>query len=240
MTPKERSVVLVHGAFGGGFLWRSVAQALRSAHYEVYTPTLTGLGERKHLFGPAVSLDTHTQDIEAVLQYEDLEDIVLVGHSYGCMVIAGLSEQVAARVASVVLLDGPLPRDGESMHTMFTDIEKSVVPENLRSLHDRDTPEPGVLLMELPETHTKDRRMSPHPVSTHWASVSMHGVFDPPRRCTYVKCLQANFDTNSVLRARSDGWRVIEIDAPHDAHVANPGLVADLISQIAADDAAAD
>jgi pimeloyl-ACP methyl ester carboxylesterase len=240
MKPKQRSVVLVHGAFGGGFLWRSVAEALRSASFEVYTPTLTGLGERRHLFRAEVSLATHTRDIEAVFQYEDLDDVVLVGHSYGCMVIAGLSEEVAARVASVVLLDGPLPREGESMHTMFADLDESVVPKNLRSLQNRDTPEPGVLLMELPETLAKDHRMSPHPVSTHWASVSMHGVFDPPRRCTYVKCLQATFDAKSVVRARNDGWRIIEIDAPHDAHVADPSLVAHLISQIASDDAGAD
>ncbi len=91
--------VLVHGAWHGGWCWKRVAPLLRAAGHEVYAPTLTGLGERAHLLSPEVGLDTHVQDIVNVLTYEDLQDVVLVGHSYGGMVVAGVAERAAERLA---------------------------------------------------------------------------------------------------------------------------------------------
>jgi pimeloyl-ACP methyl ester carboxylesterase len=107
--------VLVHGGRHGGWCWRPVTVRLRAAGYEVYTPTLTGMGERSHLLSPQIGLDTHIQDLVAVFEYEDIQDAVLVGHSYGGMVVSGALEQIADRVRSFVLLDGHLPREGESV-----------------------------------------------------------------------------------------------------------------------------
>ena len=93
--PRPVTFVLVHGAWHGGWCWKKVTPLLRAAGYPVFTPTLTGLGERSHLISPAVDLTVHTQDIVAVLDYEDLHDVVLVGHSYGGMVITGVAEKAA-------------------------------------------------------------------------------------------------------------------------------------------------
>ena len=87
--------LLIHGAWHGGWCWKHVARLLRTAGHEVFTPTLTGLGERAHLLNPDVGLDTHVQDVLGVLEYEDVRDVVLVGHSYGGMVIAGVAEKAA-------------------------------------------------------------------------------------------------------------------------------------------------
>ena len=106
--------VLVHGGFHGGWCWRRVAVHLRVAGYEVYTPTLTGLGERAHLAIPEIGLETHIRDVLAVLEFEDLRDVILVGHSMARMVVTGVAERDSDRLAHLVYLDADVPRGGES------------------------------------------------------------------------------------------------------------------------------
>lgn len=106
--------VLVHGGWDGGWAWRGVARALRASGDEVFTPTLTGSGERVHLASPEVGLDTHIEDVANVLRYEALREVVLVGLSYGGMVITGVAERAPERIRQLVYLDAFAPRDGES------------------------------------------------------------------------------------------------------------------------------
>jgi pimeloyl-ACP methyl ester carboxylesterase len=106
--------VLVHGIFGGARSWRALTPMLRSRGHEVYAHSLTGLGERAHLAGPHTNLSTHIQDIVAIIESEDLSDVVLVGHSYGGMVITGAADRVPERIAHLVYLDALLPGDGEA------------------------------------------------------------------------------------------------------------------------------
>ena len=106
--------VLVHGAFHGGWCWRKVTARLRASGHEVFTPTLTGLGERTHLASPAVDLSTHVRDVANLMEWEELSDVTLVGHSYAGMVITGVADRVPYRLASLVYLDAVLPGDGQS------------------------------------------------------------------------------------------------------------------------------
>jgi pimeloyl-ACP methyl ester carboxylesterase len=107
--------VLVHGGAHGGWCYQRVTRRLRQAGHEVYALSLTGLGERSHLVGPHVDLSLHIQDVVAVLHYEDLEDVILVGHSYGGMVITGAADRAAARIGKLVYLDAANPKNGESL-----------------------------------------------------------------------------------------------------------------------------
>jgi pimeloyl-ACP methyl ester carboxylesterase len=107
--------VLVHGAWIGGWCWRPNAQALRKAGHEVFTPTLTGLGERSHLMNPSINLDTHVADIVNVIKHEELSDIVLVGHSYGGMVVTGVADTLADKIRSLVYLDAFVPESGQAL-----------------------------------------------------------------------------------------------------------------------------
>lgn len=107
--------VLVPGGGHGGWCYQSVAQKLRSKGHLVYTPTLTGLGERFHLLRPDVGLDVHIQDVAALLMFEDLHDVILVGHGYGGMVITGAADHQLARVAHLVYLDGAVPVHNQSL-----------------------------------------------------------------------------------------------------------------------------
>jgi pimeloyl-ACP methyl ester carboxylesterase len=110
--------VLVHGAWGGSYGWRKVRTLLQRAGHEVFTPSLTGLGERAHLATPEVNLTTHSQDVTNAIWYEDLSDIILVGHSYGGMVVTGVADHMPERIAHLVYLDAFLPADGQSLFDM--------------------------------------------------------------------------------------------------------------------------
>jgi len=110
--------VLVHGAWGGSYGWRKVRPLLAAAQHEVYTPSLTGIGERSHLASPSVCLSTHIQDVANTLFYEDLNDIVLVGFSYGGMVVTGVADRMPERIRHLVYLDAFLPRDGQAVYSI--------------------------------------------------------------------------------------------------------------------------
>ena len=107
-------IVLVHGAFHGGWCWRAVAERLTAAGHRVFAPTLTGLGERRHLAGTHVDLNTHIMDLVHVIEGEELRDAVLVSHSYGGMPATGAADRLAERLAALVYLDAFTPRDGDS------------------------------------------------------------------------------------------------------------------------------
>ncbi|NJO04219.1 MAG: alpha/beta fold hydrolase [Chloroflexaceae bacterium] len=113
----EKSVtfVLVHGGWHGGWCWKKLTPLVQATGHTVLTPTLTGMGERAHLLNPEIDLDLHIQDIVAVLEYEDLREVVLVGHSYGGMVIAGVAERATERLAHLVYLDAFLPENGKAL-----------------------------------------------------------------------------------------------------------------------------
>ena len=102
---KRATFVLVHGAWYGGWCWKKVTSRLTSAGHTVYTPTLTGLGERRHLVNEGIDLDTHIQDIVSMIEFEDLNDIILVGHSYAGFVISGVADKIPGRIRKIVYLD---------------------------------------------------------------------------------------------------------------------------------------
>jgi pimeloyl-ACP methyl ester carboxylesterase len=108
-----RTFVLVHGAWHGAWCWRRVAQLLRERGHRVFTPTLTGLGERSHLLTPDVNLDAHIADVVDVFERERIDDAVLCAHSYGGWPVSGALEHVHSRVSALVFLDAHLPKDGE-------------------------------------------------------------------------------------------------------------------------------
>lgn len=112
---RQATYVLVHGAGHGGWCYQRVARVLRAAGHEVYTPTLTGLGERSHLLTPDVGLATHIADITSLLEHEDLREVILAGHSYGGIVVTGTADRALDRIGQLVFLDAAILGDGESL-----------------------------------------------------------------------------------------------------------------------------
>jgi pimeloyl-ACP methyl ester carboxylesterase len=116
----SKPIVLVHGAWSGSWVWARVAKALRARGAEVHTPSLTGVGERVHLASPEIDLETHVLDVLNVLRYEALSDVVLVGHSYGGMVVTGVADRAPERGAALVYLDAFVPQDGEALADLLS------------------------------------------------------------------------------------------------------------------------
>ncbi|WP_211229732.1 alpha/beta fold hydrolase [Olivibacter sitiensis] len=115
LTAQQKTFVLVHGAWGGGWSFKKVDSLLSAQGHQVYRPTLTGLGERVHLASPQIDLSTHIKDVVNTILYERLHNVVLVGHSYGGMVITGVADSIPERIGQLIYLDAFLPEDGESV-----------------------------------------------------------------------------------------------------------------------------
>jgi pimeloyl-ACP methyl ester carboxylesterase len=224
--------VIVHGAWSGAHAWRWVRPLLRAAGHEVVTPSLTGLGERAHLATPATNLDTHADDVAAVLHYEDLHDVVLVGHSYGGMVITGVADRAPERIEQLVYFDADVPREGESMMDLVPADERARYEEAARTRGDGwrvPPPFPDPLPPDLPPVAVwVVERMNAHPLATMTQPLHLeHGETDLPR--TFLLCTEDKEDTvdpPSVARVRADpSWRLVELAATHTAHVAAPELL---------------
>src|ERR1700750_3489666 len=115
MSSKQKTFLLCHGAWGGGWSWKKMHPLMQAAGHRLLTPTYTGLGERAHLANPDVDLETHIQDILNIIKYEDLRDVVLLGHSYGGMVATGVAERARESIDQMIYLDAFVPRDGQSL-----------------------------------------------------------------------------------------------------------------------------
>jgi pimeloyl-ACP methyl ester carboxylesterase len=232
--------VIVHGAWSGAHAWRWVRPILRAAGHDVVTPCLTGLGERGHLATPATNLDTHVVDVTAVLHYEDLHDVVLVGHSYGGMVITGVADRAPDRIGHLVYLDADVPRDGES--------ELDLVPTDERADYEKAArtrgegwrvppPFPDPLPPGLsPEVAWAVARMVPQPLATMTQPLLLeHGEPDLPR--TFVLCTddkEGQTEPPYVGRVRADpSWRLVELAATHTAHVTAPEQLSRTLQEIA-------
>jgi pimeloyl-ACP methyl ester carboxylesterase len=201
--------VIVPGATHGGWRWKAVRVALQAAGHEVYPLTLTGLGERSHLASPEIDLDTHVQDVVNVLEYEDLRDVVLLGHSYGGMVVTAVADRAAERLTRLVYLDAVLPHDGECVFDVFP-------------------PEVGADWAERARLHGEGWRWPPRPDADPRAAPMLLKPFQQPLRLTgtggravpgvYVHCTAKTDRDDFVLfagRARERGWPVYELATGH-------------------------
>jgi pimeloyl-ACP methyl ester carboxylesterase len=228
--------VIVHGAWSGAHAWRWVRPLLRDAGHEVFTPCLTGLGERTHLATERVDLDTHIGDVLGVLEFEDLQDVTLVGHSYGGLVVTGVADRSPQRMTHVVYLDAEVPRDGESEMDLLAPADRSAYEASARLRGDGwriPPPLPDPLPADLtPDLRWAMSRMVPQPLRTFTQPVHLHGRASPHRR-TYVLHTQGKEGQDLagyVERVRRDaGWRFREFDAGHGAHVTDPRRLADLL-----------
>ncbi len=231
--------VLVHIAWRGGWTWKRVARQLRDAGHEVYTPTLTGLADRSHLLHAGVNLSTHIQDIVNLIRYEELEEVILCGASYGGMVITGVADQISERIAALVYLDAFLPQNGDSVFTLS--------PEALQIASVRDSGLHGGFSLppistEFLQTNLQDRswvdQMSTkHPVATFTEAISLRGNQD--RIKTKIYALATGWEPNGFRhfyeRVNADpSWTTRTIASGHEVMLDKPDEVADLLKEAAA------
>jgi pimeloyl-ACP methyl ester carboxylesterase len=233
--------VVAHGAWSAGWAWKKMHPLLRARGHRLVTPTYTGLGERAHLADPDVDLNTHIEDIIGVLHAEDLEDVVLVGHSYGGMVATGVADRAPERLAQLVYLDAFVPRNGEALLDLVSaearDDMRKAAGESGEGWRIPPNPLP-------PDTDQIDvswimpRRVM-QPLETFEQPISLTGAGDLLPR-TYIYCTRpapGDVFRQFAERARSEPrWRSLEIDASHSPHVTAPQALADLLSSLATSD----
>ena len=230
--------VLVHGAWGGAHTWRSVRPLLHAAGHAVFTPALTGIGERVHLAGPQVGLTTHVDDVANQILYEDLDDLVLLGFSYGGMVVTGALEHVGDRVRELVYLDAFLPDDGQSVADLGgfdpgdqagIDVDWSIPPSP------RTFDDPA-------EAEFSEPRRTPQPVRTFTEAVRLARPLDEfGIGLTYVKALRDERTTDrpdpfwtAADRTRDHpSWRYEEIDSNHMIPQNRPAELAEILFSLA-------
>ena len=232
------TILIIHGAWSAGWAWKKMRPRLRALGHEVFTPTCTGLGERAHLAHPDVSLDTHIDDMLAVLEYEDLHDVMLVGHSYGGMVATGVADRAAARLQQLVYLDAFVPADGQSAF----DLSPATARE--RNLEPARSEGEGWLLPANPmppDTSAEDlawamprRRMQP--LQAFATPVRLSGAVETLPR-SYIYCMRSGpgdvFRPFAEHAKASAQWRYFELDASHNPHLTMPDTLAALLHRIA-------
>ena len=224
--------VLVHGAWSGGYTWQGIARMLRRAGHDVFTPTLTGLGERSHLLSDKIDLDTHIDDVRNLIRYEELSDIVLVGHSYAGMVVTGVADAMPDKLAKLVYLDAFVPQDGQSL----ADLQPP----------GRARPAEGIAIPPLPlsafgvapeKGAAYEARRMPHPVACFTQKIRLTGAVDrvAERIYIYLNEPQPTSFTQFYERYRdAPGWRSFTMPCTHLVQLDMPEELAKLLSSFAA------
>ena len=245
-TARPATFVLIHGAWHGGWCWRFAAERLRANGHSVFAPTLTGLGERRHLIGAVTSLDVSIADIENLLEAEELEDVVLVGHSFGGLVASGVADRKPAALRALVFLDSLLVESGESAMDV---LPRNVVEERLAAVagsgQNIAMPIPANLAgTGIPEDHPLAgwvrRRQTPHPLSTYLSPLTLRHPLGNGVPTTYVHCANPSYETLALVRERvraRPGWQFETLDTGHDAMVLDPDRLVSLLERIAAETA---
>jgi len=231
--------ILVHGAYHGGWCWRYVTPVLRAQGHEVHTPSLTGLGDRAHLASPDIDLETHINDICGLILSEDLNGVVLVGHSYAGVVIGGVADRLRERISGLVFVDALLPEDGQTVLDYQT-------PERAKFLLDRAENNDG---WRLPPISAEvygiedpvlaawvDEKCVGQPLATFRQVQKLTGAWNSVPDKSYIRCTRSGLDYMDRFSERAladDSWKVHYLSTGHDCMVTEPDQLAALLLTVA-------
>lgn len=217
--------VLVHGAWHGAWCWKKILPGLWSAGHRAFAVTLTGTGERTHQLAPGITLRSHVDDVAAVVEAEELRGAIVVGHSYGGMVITGLADRMPERIARLVYLDAVVPLPGECWSSTHAEQTKAQRRESIATTGSIPPADPALFGLTGADAEWVARRQTPQP----------GGVYDDPLQFdaarvaalprTFIDCNAPALPTIAVMRERvrqQPGWQVLEIATGHDAMISAP------------------
>ena len=238
--PTGKTYVLLHGAWHGGWCWRAVADRLRAEGHRVFTPTQTGLGERKHLLSRDVTLDTFVADLANLLEAEELTEAILVGHSFGGLAVSGVADRMPERVRHLVYLDSLMLEGGQSP---FGVLPAEVVETRRKQAAEQGgglaIPAPAPAAFGIPDDHPGAewvrRRLTPHPLGTYESTLRLENPVGNDRPRTYIVCtspIYAPLEASRQWVRRQQGWGWQEIATGHDAMVTAPDELARMLAAI--------
>jgi pimeloyl-ACP methyl ester carboxylesterase len=218
--------VLVHGAWHGSWCWKRVRKTLQTDGHDVFTPTLTGVGERSHLVSPQVTLDTHVADVVNLIRWEELDDVVLCGHSYGGCVITGVADRVPERLRALVYLDAFILESGQGLHDV---LPPEVATGQQQTANDKGN---GWLVPPITAEFFRvnaadrawvDRQCTPQPLATFQHRVRLRNAI-PAAKCTHI--LATGYEHSPFppfhAIAKAKGWKTLTIDCGHDVMLDRP------------------
>ena len=219
--------VLVHGAWRGGWIWRSIRKALQASGQEVFTPTLTGVGERCHLLAPQINLETHISDVINVIRFEELTDVVLCGHSYGGCVVTGVADRMPEKISALVYLDAFVPEDGQSLHDTLPPEQRNPQLEGAKKFGEgwKTPPIPAeVFNVNDRDYDWLNRHSTPHPLACFQQSIKLTEAINQIKNITYM--LATGWGPSPFpqfyQKAKSRGWKTLTFDCGHDVMLDQP------------------
>ncbi|MDP2357194.1 MAG: alpha/beta hydrolase family protein [Beijerinckiaceae bacterium] len=231
-TEPAKTFVLVHGAYGGGYVWKYVAARLRAKGHRVFTPTLTGLADRSHLMSKDIRLATHITDVVNVIKWEDLRNVTLVGHSYGGWPVSGVPEQVEDAIGSIVFLDAFLPSDGQKGLDLNSPKSRAAVLEAISRGDVSRPPTPSTSKgMSAADRDWLLAKATPQPIGVSLDPIKLTGARERVARKSYIRARNfpnPNFDS-FYDTAKTAGWDVFDLPSGHNVQVEMPDQLTDIL-----------
>jgi pimeloyl-ACP methyl ester carboxylesterase len=226
--------LVAHGAWSAGWAWKKMHPLLQARGHELITPTYTGIGERSHLAGREINLSTHIEDMLQVIRFEDLADVILIGHSYGGMVATGAADRMPDRIAKLIYIDAFVPRDGTcSFDYLPPEARARMEAGAAGGWRVPSNPVP-------PDTSAEDLewispRRVPQPIECFREPVKLQrGETKIPRSYIYAaRSAPGDVFRQFAERARAEGWDYHEMDASHSPHITAPAALAEILDRIA-------
>jgi pimeloyl-ACP methyl ester carboxylesterase len=234
----QKTFLLIHGAWHGGWCWRRVADLLTARGHKSFTPTLTGLGERSHLMSASINLDTHIADIVNVIAWEDISDICLVAHSYAGWPCSSAIERVGERISSIVWLDAFKPEDGQRWYDLATERDRAVIDAAVeKGEPSRPKPKSAFFHVNEKDQAWVDAKMTPQPVGVSLQPIKLTGARERVAKKTYIRAPlypQPRFDEAYAKCKADKTWRTMEADCGHDVMVDAPEWLVEALLQASA------
>ena len=232
--------VLVHGAWHGGWCWARVAPRLRAAGHTVFTPTMTGFGERSHLLSPDNGLELNVTDIANVLLWEDLTDVVLVGASYAGMVTTSVADRMPERVAALVYQNAFIAEDGVAQNDLLPDWRREMIEKEIAADPDAwrmPPPDPKMIgVTDRADAAWIAAKMTVQPAKTFMDKARITGAHLQIANRTYIRATgypNSTFDRYVEERRNDPGWRVEVLDTSHDAMITAPDDIVRILYEVA-------
>jgi len=219
--------VLVHGAWRGSWIWKRVRSALQARGHEVFTPTLTGVGERCHLQSREVNLETHITDVINLIRWEELANVVLCGHSYGGCVVSSVADRIPEKISALVYVDAFVPENGQSLHDTLPPEARNQQLEGARKFGQgwKTPPIPAeVFNVNARDRDWVDRQSTLHPLACFQQPLCLTGAVNRIKNITYIL---ANGWSPSPFpqfydKAKARGWKTLTLTCGHDVMLDRP------------------
>jgi len=234
--PIQKTFVLVHGAWGGGWVWRRVADLLEKRGHKVFAPTSTGQGERSHLLDRRVNLTVQITDIVNLIKWERLDGVLLVGWSYGGMVIAGVAEEVERAISSIVFLDALVPQNGQSALDVVGPGDFANMVHTAEQKGDIAVPPPPAASVGLigDDRAWMDAMMTPHPIATLFEKARVTGAYERIARKAYIWAERnAELERFYQKYRSAPDWRTYAMPSGHAVPVELPERLTEILLEAA-------